>query len=163
MAGVPRAAVVAVALPRRTAVEVAQGLHAGMHILTQRFGVDLVGGDTNAWDGPLVISLTLLGEATARGAVRRAGAKPGDVILVTGPLGGVCLPAATCVPSRAYEALPAQSRGDPCHDRPPTTVLRPGHLLAESGQLGRPDAAAIPIHPDASELSSAMVSRLGPC
>ena len=56
-----------VALPRAGAVAIAQGLHAGMAPLAERFGVDLVGGDTNAWDGPLVISVTLLGEATARG------------------------------------------------------------------------------------------------
>ena len=84
MAGIPRAAVVAVALPRKTAVEVAQGLHAGMRAMADRFGVELVGGDTNAWDGPLVIAVTLLGQATAHGAVRRAGARPGDAILVTG-------------------------------------------------------------------------------
>ncbi len=66
MAGVPLAAVVAVALPRDRAVAVAQGIHAGMRPLAERFGVDLVGGDTNAWEGPLVISVTLVGEATAR-------------------------------------------------------------------------------------------------
>ncbi len=79
MAGIPRAAVVAVALPRDSAVEVAHGLHAGMRALADRFGVDLVGGDTNAWDGPLVITVTVLGQATVRGAVRRSGARPGDV------------------------------------------------------------------------------------
>ena len=72
MAGVPLAAVVAVALPRDRAVAVAQGIHAGMRPLAERFGVDLVGGDTNAWEGPLVISVTLVGEATARGPVRRS-------------------------------------------------------------------------------------------
>src|SRR4051812_4824170 len=70
MAGVPLAAVVAVALPRSLAFAVAQGIHAGMAPLAEEFGVDLVGGDTNAWDGPLVISVTLLGETTERGAVR---------------------------------------------------------------------------------------------
>src|SRR4051812_8747338 len=49
MAGIPVAAVVAVALPRASAVAVAKGLHAGMAPLAERFGVDLVGGDTNAW------------------------------------------------------------------------------------------------------------------
>ena len=88
MAGVPRAAVVSVALPRAEAAALAQGIYLGMRELAERFGVDLVGGDTNAWDGPLVISVTLLGEATVRGAVRRSGARPGDAILVTGPLGG---------------------------------------------------------------------------
>ena len=44
--------------------------------MADRFDVELVGGDTNAWDGPLVISVTLLGEATALGAVRAWGAVP---------------------------------------------------------------------------------------
>ena len=72
----------------RAPVELAQGIYDGMAALAERFGVDLVGGDTNAWDGPLVFSVTLIGEATARGPVCRSGAKPGDAILVTGPLGG---------------------------------------------------------------------------
>src|ERR1017187_1200211 len=58
MAGVPRAAVVAIALPQAGAVQLARGLYAGMATLAERFGVDLVGGDTNAWDGPLVVSVT---------------------------------------------------------------------------------------------------------
>src|SRR5271154_1335760 len=91
MAGRPIAAFVAVALPRGSAVEVAKGLHAGMAPLAERFGVTLAGGDTNAWDGPLVVTVTLIGEATERGAIRRSGAKPGDVVLVTGPLGGSLL------------------------------------------------------------------------
>ena len=49
----------------------------GMMPLAERFGVDLVGGDTNAWDGPLVISVTLLGEATARGAGPALGREAG--------------------------------------------------------------------------------------
>ena len=76
MAGIPRAAVVAVALPRGAAVEVAQGLHAGLSASAERFGVDMVGGDTNAWDGPLVIAVTLLGQATAL-AVPSVAERPG--------------------------------------------------------------------------------------
>ena len=88
MAGVPRAAVVSVALPRANAVLIGQGLHAGLKRMADRFEVDLIGGDTNAWDGPLVVNVTLLGETSPPGAVRRSGARPGDVIVVTGPLGG---------------------------------------------------------------------------
>jgi thiamine-monophosphate kinase len=88
MAGIPRAAVVSVALPQEDPMAVGQGIHAGMRTLAERFEVDLVGGDTSAWDGPLAICVMLLDEATERGAVRRAGARPGNAILVTGPLGG---------------------------------------------------------------------------
>ena len=76
MAGVPVAAVVAVALPRGRAVEVAQGLQRGMSPLAERFGVELIGGDTNAWDGPLVISVTLLGETTPRARCGARGRSP---------------------------------------------------------------------------------------
>ena len=76
MAGIPRAAVVAVALPRARAAMVAREIYEGMHELAERFEVEIVGGDTNAWDGPLVISVTLLGETTTRGVVRRAAPCP---------------------------------------------------------------------------------------
>lgn len=88
MAGRPLAAVVAVALPRRGGMELGQGLHTGIQKLADEFGVALAGGDTNSWEGPLVVSVTVLGEATARGAVRRSGAQVGDWIMMTGRLGG---------------------------------------------------------------------------
>lgn len=90
MAGTPTAAVVSVALPRGGR-ELAQELYLGLREVTDEFGVALVGGDTNSWNGPLVISVTALGEATARGPVRRSGAHPGDWLFVTGPLGGSIL------------------------------------------------------------------------
>jgi thiamine-monophosphate kinase len=55
------------------------------------FDTAIIGGDTNSWQGPLVVSVTLLGEPTGRGAVTRSGARPGDWLLVTGPLGGSIL------------------------------------------------------------------------
>jgi thiamine-monophosphate kinase len=157
MAGVPRAAVVAVALPRADAVAVAHGLHAGMRELAERFGVDIVGGDTNAWDGPLVISITMLGEPTARGAVRRAGARPGDAILVTGPLGGSLFVGRHLRPEpRIAEAL-AVHQVVPIHaliDISDGLSSDLDHILAESGGLGAVlEAASIPIHPDALEMS----------
>ena len=152
MAGVPIAAVVSVALPRERAVAVAQGLHAGMLPLAGRFGVDLVGGDTNAWDGPLVISVTLLGEATARGPVRRAGARPGDAILVTGPLGGSLKGRHLRPEPRIAEALALHGVAS-IHamiDISDGLTSDLGHILEESGKLGAIlDAGAIPIHPDA--------------
>lgn len=157
MAGVPRAAVVAVALPRDQAITVARGLHAGMRPLAERFGVDLVGGDTNAWDGPLVISVTLIGEVTERGAVRRAGAMPGDAIFVTGPLGGSLAAGRHLRPEpRIFEALALHTHAT-IHamiDISDGLSSDLSHILNESGGLGAVlDAAAIPIHPDAWEMS----------
>ena len=91
MAGKPMAAVVSVGLPRQGGMELAKELHEGLREMADRFGVAIVGGDTNSWDGPLVISVTLLGEPTGRGPVTRSGAKPGDALLVTGDLGGSIL------------------------------------------------------------------------
>lgn len=88
MAGVPTAAVVSVGLPRDGGRELAEQLYLGMRKVADEFNVPLVGGDTNSWDGPLSISVTILGEATSRGPVLRSGAKLGDWIMVTGPLGG---------------------------------------------------------------------------
>jgi thiamine-monophosphate kinase len=91
MAGVPTAVVVSVGLPRNGGQELAKQLYLGMRDAADAFQVPLVGGDTNSWDGPLSISVTMLGETTGRGAVLRSGAKIGDWILITGPLGGSIL------------------------------------------------------------------------
>jgi thiamine-monophosphate kinase len=66
----------------------AENLYLGLREMADEFQTAIIGGDTNSWDGPLVISVTVLGEATGAGPVRRSGAKPGDWLLVTGPLGG---------------------------------------------------------------------------
>jgi thiamine-monophosphate kinase len=157
MAGVPRAAVVAVALRRDRATELAQGFLDGMLPLAGRFGVDLIGGDTNAWDGPFVVSVTLLGEATPRGAVRRAGARPGDLVYVTGPLGGSLLGRHLRPEPRVAEALALHEVAD-LHamiDLSDGLSSDLRHILDESGGLGATlDAGAIPIHADAVAMSA---------
>ena len=128
-----------------------------MESLAERFHVDLIGGDTNAWNGPLVICITLLGEATGRGPVRRSGAMPGDVILVTGPLGGSLHAGRHLHPEpRVAEALAIHERA-PLHamiDISDGLASDLAHILTESGDLGAVlDESAIPIHPDAHDLS----------
>jgi thiamine-monophosphate kinase len=157
MAGVPRAALIAIALPRAGSGELARRIYAGLAPLAARFGVDLIGGDTNAWSGPLVISVTLIGEATARGAVRRSGAQPGDVILVTGALGGSLHAGRHLHPEpRIAEAL-ALHEAAPLHamiDISDGLSSDLAHILTESGGLGAVlDESAIPIHPDSSDSS----------
>ncbi len=112
MAGTPTAAVVSVALPllasggrQPPVASLAQELYLGLRDVADAFGVALVGGDTNSWNGPLVISVTALGEATPRGPVRRNGARPGDWLFVTGPLGGSILGHHLDFTPRVREAL----------------------------------------------------------
>jgi len=88
MAARPVAAVVALVLPRRDGYNLAVKLFEGMLPLAERHNVAIAGGDTNTWDGPLVVSITAIGRPGPRGVWRRDGARPGDDILVTGSFGG---------------------------------------------------------------------------
>ncbi len=91
MAGRPTAAVVSLGLPRHEGQKLAEELYRGMRERADEFGVAIVGGDTNTWNGPLAISVTLLGEPMGSGPVTRGGAEPGDWLMVTGTLGGSIL------------------------------------------------------------------------
>lgn len=86
MGGTPTHAVVAVGLPSRLGLKFAEELAAGIESVARRHGVDVVGGDTNASD-VLVVSIALLGRTGPRTPLR-SDAKPGDVVFVTGRLGG---------------------------------------------------------------------------
>lgn len=91
MAGKPVAAVVSLGLPRDLPAQWAKDLYRSLHQQAAAFNTIIIGGDTNSWTGPLCVNVTLLGEATGTGPVSRSGAKPGDQLWVTGPLGGSIL------------------------------------------------------------------------
>ncbi|MHB1087434.1 MAG: thiamine-phosphate kinase [Acidimicrobiales bacterium] len=79
----PRAAVIAVSSPPGTDLE---ELHRGIADAAAVTGCPIVGGDlTRARD--VSVAVTVLGECPGKGAVLRSGARPGEIILVTGPLG----------------------------------------------------------------------------
>src|SRR5437870_9976821 len=82
MAAAPLAALVSLALPRQRGESLAQRLYEGMLPLAAEFDCPIAGGDTNSWDGPLVISVTALGEVPPQRRWLRNGAHPGDAILV---------------------------------------------------------------------------------
>lgn len=105
MAARPLAAVVALALPRDGGLKLAQQLYEGLLPLAAEHDVAIAGGDTNTWDGPLVISVTVIGETTERGPLRRGGAQPGDEIIVTGGFGGSLLGRHFDFEPRVREAL----------------------------------------------------------
>lgn len=92
MAVVPVAALAAVALENSLSMDDALALLAGAHDCGRRHGCPLVGGDTNSWDAPTVISLTVAARCPPGGRpVTRSGARPGDRIWITGRVGGSLL------------------------------------------------------------------------
>jgi len=105
MAARPLAVVVSLALPREGAGELARALYRGILDIAARYDVAIAGGDTNTWDGGLVISVTALGQLTARGPLRRDGAQAGDWILVTGQFGGSLLGKHLSFEPRVHAAL----------------------------------------------------------
>jgi thiamine-monophosphate kinase len=147
MAGVPVAAVVSVGLPRKGGRALAEELYQGLREMADAFDTAIVGGDTNSWDGPLVINVTLLGEATPRGAVRRRGAQAGDCLLVSGPLGGSLLGKHLDFTPRVREAL-ALHEAVTLHamiDISDGLAADVAHLCTESGCGAVLHADAIPI------------------
>ena len=64
------------------------GLYDGIEELTQRYDFTLAGGDTNSWAGPFAINVCLTGVPIGDAPKLRSDAKPGDLIFVTGTLGG---------------------------------------------------------------------------
>lgn len=87
MNGTPRQITVSLGISSRFTVEHIDELYAGIRLACDLYGVDLVGGDTSASVTGLVISVTCIGEAKADEVVRRSGAKPTDLICVSGDLG----------------------------------------------------------------------------
>jgi len=87
MGGLPTSAVVSLGVPPRTRQAFLNEIYRGILAVAGRFGVSVVGGDTNA-SGSWVICVTLLGEVPRGKALLRSGAKIGDWIFVSGALGG---------------------------------------------------------------------------
>ena len=85
-------AIVSLVLPRSFTFEQTKQLFTGIAGTADKYGVAIIGGDTCCHDGKLMISITATGRIPAESKVpngwRMDGAKTGDVVIVTGPLGG---------------------------------------------------------------------------
>jgi thiamine-monophosphate kinase len=154
MACEPVAAVMSMALPRGAGVDLAKSLINGAREAGERFGCALVGGDTGSWDGPLGVTVAVVGAARGVEPVRRSGATPGDSLFISGPLGGSILGrhltfeprvtlarelARTCEVRAMLDISDGVSRDLP-------------RLCVASGVGATLDASLIPIHPDARKL-----------
>lgn len=84
----PRQITVSIAVSSKFSVEAVDELYAGIHLACEKYGVDLVGGDTTSSLTGLTISITAIGEVNKDDLVYRSGAQLNDLICVTGDLGG---------------------------------------------------------------------------
>jgi thiamine-monophosphate kinase len=164
MASRPLAAVIALALPRSGGRPLAEALYEGMIPLAERYNVALAGGDTNSWDGPLAISITLLGAVTSKGPLCRGGARPGDRILVTGSFGGSILGRHLDFEPRVEEALTLHANYE-LHagiDVSDGLSIDLAHVVEESHCGAVLRAEAVPIAPDAVRLAERLADGSTP-
>jgi len=87
MGGVPRAAFLSLALPPDLSQKWVDQFVAGLLKLAKRYSVPLAGGDTAQSPAGILADIVVLGSAPAGKAILRSGAKPGDLLYVTGALG----------------------------------------------------------------------------
>ncbi len=166
----PQGYLLSIAWPRGASDAYRQRFAAGLAQDGAHYGLSLWGGDTTVSDGPLCVAITAFGRPGPGGMIRRAGAKPGDGVYVTGVIGD------------AYLGLRVRrgqlSLGDPTHDQallqayqlpePPVAAVEPlratasagldvsdgaladaGHVARESGVALRLEAEACPLSPAA--------------
>ena len=87
MGGTPRYATITLSLSQKISVEMVEELYRGIASICKKYSCLVIGGDTTASSGNMMISVTVIGEAVESKVIRRSGAKPGDYICVSGHLG----------------------------------------------------------------------------
>ena len=88
MAAEPVACLLNLQLPREFGLDKAKQLFNGVQQLASQFEMEVIGGDTNRWDGNLVLAVTAIGHQVVKNGWRLKGANVGDQIIVSGSLGG---------------------------------------------------------------------------
>lgn len=138
MGGRPAHAVISLGIPERITVEELDGLYRGLRRTAREYGVNLVGGDTVASPDRLVINVALLGLVEPGRAVYRSGARPGDLIYVTGSLGKSAAGLYLCRHPEMPVAPEAAAFVRHAHLEPCARV-RAGRLLAGAGATAMDD------------------------
>ena len=82
---------VSIAVSNRFPLEALEELYSGIETAASIYNIDVVGGDTTSSTSGLLISITAIGEVNKDDVVYRNGAKPNDLLVVTGDLGGAYL------------------------------------------------------------------------
>ena len=130
MGGQPRWAVLGLALPAELELDWVLAFYDGLLALANATDTLLVGGDTVGSPGPLVISLTLVGECVR--PLTRSAARPGDTVFMTGPA-GLAAAGLWCLEHPAAGVDPADRRAAEHAHLRPTPQLRAGRAIAKTG------------------------------
>jgi thiamine-monophosphate kinase len=88
MNAIPTQVILNIAISNRFSLEALDEFYTGVYAACERYGVDLVGGDTSSSQKGFIISVTAIGEVTPDKYVKRSTANKGDLICVSGDLGG---------------------------------------------------------------------------
>jgi len=86
MGGIPKYALISVGVPKKRGTKFLKEIMRGIKTISKKFKISIIGGDTNS-SSKVVLNIMLAGEVEKHCIVTRKGAKPGDLIFVTGALG----------------------------------------------------------------------------
>jgi thiamine-monophosphate kinase len=119
---------VSIAASNRFPVEALEELYSGIQLAAKLYNIDVVGGDTTSSTSGLLISITALGIADKEDIVYRSGAKPNDLLVVTGDLGAAYM--GLQILEREKEVFKANPNAQP--DLDPYTYLIERQLKPEA-------------------------------
>lgn len=156
MGGTPRYALISVALPKDLSSSFACNIYKGMRRTAKKFGLSIIGGDTNSAD-KIIIDVCICGIARERKFVLRSSARKGDRIFVTGTLGGSQSGRHLRFTPRIKEARFLIERY-PLHamiDVSDGLISDLGHIIEKSKKGAIIYSESIPVSPDAESLNDA--------
>ncbi|MBU1932300.1 MAG: thiamine-phosphate kinase [Candidatus Omnitrophica bacterium] len=158
MGGRPLAAVISLGVPPSLGVGFIDALYKGIREVAEKFKIDLVGGDTVRSE-KIIINVALTGEVKKGNLVLRNGASPGDVIFVTGSIGGSLSGRHLSFTPRVKEALflAENYRVHSMIDVSDGLIADLGHILRDSRVGGVIYERAIPLSRHAKDFNSAVM------